>query len=277
MLLGFGGHKLAAGMSINEDELDGFIEAINAYAKEQNDKLEIIPLDIDCSVNLSDLTNDNIKEFEIMEPMGMGNSYPKFLLEQCEISEIIPMGQGLHTRIKIKQNNNFSTVNIFKMKPNLFEYAVGDKIDIVISAKINQFNGMESVSLTMIDIKLTGLAQQILDEYSLSIKLKLNEEFSQEEIEKIVPNRNEIAVVFKATKENYKNTENLQKLYKIIGNGQIHYCKMLVILMVLRELALINVYKIDSKIVYKLSLNQGKVDLEKSTILQNLKIKKKVK
>ena len=78
-LITYGGHKKAAGVNINEDELENFREKINTLIDEELDKEDFIPtLDIDARIDFSSINMDLVEGLEKMKPYGEGNSKPLF-------------------------------------------------------------------------------------------------------------------------------------------------------------------------------------------------------
>ncbi len=78
-LITYGGHKKAAGVNINEDELENFREKINTLIEEELDREDFIPsLDIDAKIDFSSIDMDLVEGLEKMRPYGEGNSKPLF-------------------------------------------------------------------------------------------------------------------------------------------------------------------------------------------------------
>lgn len=84
--LGGGGHDMAAGFSINKDQLEGFTEAVIKYFKENSNKEErtlIIESEFDCD----EISEDGIKIIEMLEPFGKDNNAPMVKINNLKVSE----------------------------------------------------------------------------------------------------------------------------------------------------------------------------------------------
>ncbi|MBR8830560.1 MAG: hypothetical protein N5P05_003911 [Chroococcopsis gigantea SAG 12.99] len=81
----FGGHPLAAGLSLPVDNLPLFCEGINQQLRQQGvDLTNFFPkIEADLIVTVADLSASLFKELKLIEPCGMGNPAPKLLIEKC--------------------------------------------------------------------------------------------------------------------------------------------------------------------------------------------------
>jgi single-stranded-DNA-specific exonuclease len=88
LLLSFGGHPLAGGLSFKLENLQVLTEALDQTFWSQHGQLQSKALTIDLEVTVADLTRELFNEFKQLEPFGMGNPYPKLLVRDCSFSEI---------------------------------------------------------------------------------------------------------------------------------------------------------------------------------------------
>ncbi len=88
LLLSFGGHPLAGGLSFRLENLQVLIEAIDQRFWSQYGQLQSKAIAIDLEVSIADLNKNLFNEFKQLEPFGMGNPYPKLLVRNCQFSEI---------------------------------------------------------------------------------------------------------------------------------------------------------------------------------------------
>lgn len=88
LLIQLGGHKMAAGFSIQEENIPLFREAINLYAQKNFKEEDFVPeLEIEQIMPLSEMTTEFIKELEILEPCGCDNPRPLFASEGLSVLE----------------------------------------------------------------------------------------------------------------------------------------------------------------------------------------------
>ena len=88
LLLSFGGHPLAGGLSFELENLQLLTESLDQRFWSQYGQLQSKAINIDLEVNIADLSKELFNEFKQLEPFGMGNPYPKLLVRDCQFSEI---------------------------------------------------------------------------------------------------------------------------------------------------------------------------------------------
>jgi single-stranded-DNA-specific exonuclease len=87
LLLNFGGHPLAAGLSLLTENIELFTNNINQKLRQQY--LDFTPtMEIDMVVTVADLCGELLKEIKYLEPCGMGNKVPKFLVKNCWFEKV---------------------------------------------------------------------------------------------------------------------------------------------------------------------------------------------
>lgn len=273
LLIGFGGHKFAAGISLNSNNLNLFIEKINNYYSKTFELCYLDEVLIDCEIDIEDVCLENIESLSILEPFGNKNTVPTFIIRNVVIKDIIALSEGKHTKFTLIKNNKTIMVNWFKKHINSINYIIGDKVDIVFSMSINYYNNNKYPSLSLIDIRISNLDESIFDQFYLLDKIKKNILLTEEEILNVLPDKNSISLVYKYIYKYYKSSSNFEKMFYKIGNKRVGYCKMILSLMVLKELNLIYEEKSTSKVLYKINNINEKVDIDSSLILKNLKLK----
>ena len=148
----FGGHKRAAGFTLKEDLLDNFLTQIknNAFLSElsieSNKKIQI-----DTEIEVSDLTPSLWKFIDMLEPFGVDNHEPVFLLKNVLPIDLQKVGKEKN-HIKININRNGEKINAIGF--NLAEKIYKNKlIDIVFTLKTNIWREKANYQLNLIDIK----------------------------------------------------------------------------------------------------------------------------
>ncbi len=143
----FGGHDMAAGMSIKTDRIPKFEElfehGISKYVKSK----KIHPtIDVDVELKTSDINLQTIKEITDMEPFGSDNPYPLFLCRGLNVTNKIVL-KDKHLKLKLENNIDAIGFNMGDMKES-----TDDKIDIVFKPSINEWNGTRQVQYVIVDI-----------------------------------------------------------------------------------------------------------------------------
>ncbi|MBE7053705.1 MAG: single-stranded-DNA-specific exonuclease RecJ [Ruminococcaceae bacterium] len=151
-LLKFGGHSLAAGLSVEKSKIEDFSKCINEYAKNIITKdIATYCISIDDTLNLNEITLDLIDEFKQLEPFGMGNRTPVFCLEKIKISEI--RYSNAHAFVTATDGKNFITMPAFNMRDTLSSFAESDCIDVCGSLSVNTYLGREHPQFIIKDIR----------------------------------------------------------------------------------------------------------------------------
>ena len=149
----YGGHEMAVGLSLDKEKFNDFRTIFEEYADRCNLE-EIIPIiNINKQVTNKELTIQNIKDLEKLEPYGEANKCPLFLYKNLKVDSIRSLTEGKHMKLTLKaDNNNVITAMGFNMGNRAEEFLIGDKVDIVGTLEINAFNGLESVQFNLKDI-----------------------------------------------------------------------------------------------------------------------------
>lgn len=143
----YGGHAQAAGLSIENDKLDEFQNAILKLVNEKlSDELIIKPENIDLELEADEITLEFAKELELFEPFGMGNSKPKFSCKNLKINSIETIS-GKHLKLYF---DKFSAIGFNLANSNYSKFKQGDKIDLKFNLDIDTWNGNLKLSLKIV-------------------------------------------------------------------------------------------------------------------------------
>ena len=148
----YGGHSMAVGLSLKEENFEAFKNEFEKIAKESKVE-EILPIIyIDGVVKQEDIKPEHIKELEKLEPFGEGNKMPLFAYKGLKINSIRALTEGKHLKLTLKDDNIIIDAIGFNMGHLVNDYLIGDKVDVVGVLEINSFNGIESVQINLKDI-----------------------------------------------------------------------------------------------------------------------------
>ncbi|HYE11265.1 MAG TPA: DHHA1 domain-containing protein, partial [Patescibacteria group bacterium] len=152
----FGGHEMAAGLTIKADKIGAFRKKINEVAEEMLQGKELIPeLLVDYRLEPADISLQVAKQLKNLEPFGMGNPNPNFVCRNMQILDRRLVGaNSKHLSLNLYDGNNNIKAIAFNMG-NLYNVlSIGKKIDIICCMDINLWNNNENVQLVIKDIKL---------------------------------------------------------------------------------------------------------------------------
>jgi single-stranded-DNA-specific exonuclease len=150
-LLAFGGHEMAAGLSLSRDRVASFVQSFEGVARAALSDDDLTPVLLyDGVVLLEELAFDQVMALERLAPFGMGNAEPVLLIEKIRARQLQRIGEG-HLRFIACQGGETLPAIAFGMAPRLTEFQ-GD-LDLLVSPQINRFNGRESVQLRVRDLR----------------------------------------------------------------------------------------------------------------------------
>ncbi|MDD6762866.1 MAG: single-stranded-DNA-specific exonuclease RecJ [Clostridiales bacterium] len=155
LLTTFGGHAVAAGLGINEANLEKFSTRINQYADKVMKDGDMIPVvKIDCMLGGSNLSVATANIISKLEPYGMGNERPVFAVKNAVVTAFATVGaENKHLRMQIEKDG----VRVNCIGFGFGEYArmlsVGDTVHLAFKLDINSFQGKDTVQLVLNDIK----------------------------------------------------------------------------------------------------------------------------
>lgn len=156
LLVGFGGHSAAGGLTIEENRIEEFRARINKYAKDIWDSIEVYPeLVIDLKLEAADLDFSLIEQLERLEPFGCANPEPLFLIKSLIVQNYFRMGTNSEHLKLFLINGSVVLQGVFfrggdvaeKLKP-------GCRISVVFRLSVNDWNGKKSLQLLVEDLEI---------------------------------------------------------------------------------------------------------------------------
>ena len=155
LLLGFGGHKYAAGFTIAEEMILQFRERLSALVMEAMGPQGFVrTLVVDGAVELGDLTSDLMQELEKLAPFGQGNPEPRLGARGLEVVSSRIVGNN-HLKLRLRDQGGTALDAIAFKRGNLLNRQVRDgaRVAAVFTPRINAWNGKTAVELEIRDIK----------------------------------------------------------------------------------------------------------------------------
>ncbi|MCQ2286410.1 MAG: single-stranded-DNA-specific exonuclease RecJ [Bacteroidales bacterium] len=155
----FGGHKYAAGLSLKEDNLDTFIQRFEEYVCDNLNAESFIPeINVDMELDLSEITNDFVKNLKRFAPFGPGNLAPIFLSKN-----VVEEGMGKivgekHIKMRVLYRNRASLpidAIAFNLKEYFQDISSKKDFDILYHVEENTWNNNTTIQLNVKDIRLS--------------------------------------------------------------------------------------------------------------------------
>lgn len=300
----FGGHEMAAGLSIKLENLTEFKRLINEYADTVLTAADLIPcIKIDATIKKDDISLENVRELELLAPFGSGNPGPVFAYDGFKINEIRTVGENKHLKLRLEDNGlNLDAIG-FYMGELAESYCSSDILDTVFTLEINTWNNYSKVQLNLKDIRLNE--EKVKEHgffFSLDKYIVFNESndynrnngmldsLSSRKLEEIIPERADLAAVYQLIREytmsrqdhkseNRLVIDDLFLLSRKITNRYklcMNYFKLKKSLEIFDELKLLKIETTDDSgmVVTVFDNGKGKTKLEESSLykwLQGLK------
>ena len=274
----YGGHELAAGLTIERDKIDEFRRKINEYAdKYLGDEQIVVQIEVDCEVEASDLTLQQAAELYRLEPFGVANPVPTFVLRNAQIVKIISIGAGKHTKLVVAKDGITANAVYFGMPSSKISLLEGNEIDIAFNLDINEYQNVKSVQMIVQDIKLSGEYLKRQSDCRLRYEqINSGAEFDLEE--NVIPTRDDFASVYTTVRREFRlghdvlSTDVLLSLLNKPDRPSINYIKLKFIIKILNELKICGVEMPDDE-HYKFDVyfSASKTSIEKSAILKMLR------
>ena len=154
ILENYGGHRIAAGLSVRRENIDKLREELNKLALEaESGEPPQTRLEIDAEVKLEELDEELIGLLRACEPHGAGNPEPKFLVRGVNLADEPQVIKGKHLKFTVVQNGCYRQVFAFNWSERLYELESIPKFDMVVYPYINEYRNNKTIELQLVDIK----------------------------------------------------------------------------------------------------------------------------
>ncbi len=197
LLESFGGHELAAGFTILEENIPLFRQRVDAYIRQSVDN-QPLTSNLQVEVNLSNaalLNLENVTALDVLEPTGVGNPKPIFQLCGAIVVSVSTVGGGRHTKFRVKKDGVILDAIFFGATPRDAGLSAGAKVDLAFSPNVNEFRGNRSVQLQIVDVR-QALAQS-QTEQQLYRRYRQGETLTPQEVALLIPERADFVAVWR--------------------------------------------------------------------------------
>jgi single-stranded-DNA-specific exonuclease len=275
----FGGHALAAGLTIERENLPAFKKCICSYAKEIIPQEDTVPiLDVDCMIRPEHISMDSIRGLRILEPYGMGNPEPVFGMRELVVEEITPISSDRHLKILLSKNGIFFTAMLFGTGSGGCSVVQGNVVDAAFSLEINHFRGTSTIQLMLKDIRLSACELKIdhalMTSYASFIDGK---DIMPKEVDRLYPDRRDLVAVWRHLNSHADNKRlsapynTLSRRIEWESKRDINIGKLFVCLDVFSESRLLSYHFKNGLVNVRLLPYKGKADISKSVVLGTLR------
>ena len=267
LLIKFGGHPMAAGITLKPENIEAFRRRINQYAAEHFPQMPTQTVTLDCKLNPAALSVSMAQSLTQLEPFGNGNPQPVFGLFNMELSNVTPVGGGGHLRLTLEKNGAVITAMRFNTKPEELPYHIGDKIDLAVQLEAREFRGQPSLTVIVRDMKFAAFdTEKNIASLASFEKWQRGEVLSAEDKNRLYPDRACLAAIYRALRTvNGKETDQVRFVSQFGKDMTLGLFKTA--LLVFEERGLVHSEIADDTFTATLIETSGKTDITRSPVL----------
>lgn len=267
LLIKFGGHPMAAGITLKPENIEAFRKRINWYAAEHFPQMPTQTVTLDCKLNPAALSVSMAQSLTQLEPFGNGNPQPVFGLFNMELSNVTPVGGGGHLRLTLEKNGAVITAMRFNTKPEELPYHIGDKIDLAVQLEAREFRGQPSLTVIVRDMKFAAFnTEKNIASLASFEKWQRGEVLSAEDKNRLYPDRACLAAIYRALRTvNGKETDQVRFVSQFGKDMTLGLFKTA--LLVFEERGLVHSEIADDTFTATLIETSGKTDITRSPVL----------
>ncbi len=238
-LIRYGGHELAAGLTLDADKIEQFRKAINDYARaSMTGEGAEQTVEIDAEVTSEEITLKLAEEISYMEPFGVGNSQPMLLLRNATVQTADSIGDGKHCKFTV----DGKTALLFGVSLEEADICEGDTVDAVFRIDINEFRGIKTEQMQIIDARIKGAYDDCMGEAELLNDIENGRQFAEDD--GILPTRDDFAAIYREVRafgEQGRTVSMYRLLRELAGNGiSVRGAKLKLALEILSDVGLIS-------------------------------------
>ena len=277
LLVRFGGHELAAGLCIRRQDIPAFRERLNEYAAVHlTDDMTAQRQEAECRVTADELTMEQARELELLEPCGTANPVPLLMLENATVQQITALSGGKHTRLSLYADGRLFQALWFGMPTSALPVQTGDRVDVLFQLGINEYHGVESLQLILRDVRHSAAEERekaAADERLAS--LLAGGGLSPEE--GLLPDRDDVARVYVCLRERVRNGSRTVRAGELrarlaAAGAPMCYVKLMLILRILNEMAVCRIEDVgDGILTYEITPDAPHTSVEASPLLRSLR------
>lgn len=274
----YGGHALAAGLTVDVANIDALRDRLRAYAETHVTMAELVPqLHIDCMVRPDWLTIEQIEGLATLEPYGMRNPEPIFCMKDMVVEDITPISSDRHVRMTlIKDGVRFSAI-WFGTGAGGLGFVEGNYVDAAFHLEINEFRGRRSVQLTLCDAQLSD-CEHLADQKLLNVynTYMADGPLTAREARLLLPDRGDLVAVWRhitcRAEDGRLSVPDgaLSRRVAWESRRDINIGKLFVCLDVFSESGLISYHFKEGMVNILLKPYEGKADISGSVVLATL-------
>ena len=266
-LTAFGGHELAAGITLPVANVDAFRDAINAYVATACPQMPVAALDIAVRLRPDQNNMEKLTLLQVLEPFGSGNPAPLFGLFRMQLDNITAMGNGKHLRLSLSRDGVRISAVKFQTAPEEFPIPCGSVVNCVVSLDRNEYRGNASVSVRLQDISYADTDREQLQTEIAAFEAILRREL-RPAADSALASREQLGRLYNLLRVCKEWNGTPEQLQHALGVDAPTCLQMLVALELWQQAGLIRWYDRGERIRICLLPTEGKADLTATPLWQ---------
>ena len=201
LLVDFGGHALAAGFNIRQEDIPAFRRRMNRCVSAfLGGESPVSSLEVDVELDRPEaVTLEEVEQLGRLEPYGAGNSRPVFALMGAKVESVQNVGQNRHMKVRLSRGASHFDGIFFSTTAEASGVAPGMRVDAAFYLQINEFRGQSSVQLQLIDLRpAVGPSCREKECLDLVERLVSGERLSAREAGRLLPEREQFVALWRA-------------------------------------------------------------------------------
>ena len=275
LLESYGGHALAAGFTVKEENLPALMHAVRARVNDAGGQQEQV-LHADAVVDARELTPSAVQELDLLEPFGTGNPRPVLMIQGAQVQTVSRVGQGRHIKLHLDVRGSTQEAMWFSAGEPDGKLIPGCRVDVAFTPQINDFRGSRFVQLHVTDLKIAPTRAAL--EQSIYDRFVQGDYLTPQEAGFLLPSRQDFVVLWRwLVSQSVGGTMvegNLHRITKGVSRRTHHReapVRTMLCLEVLEERGLISLNRRTDRLQITLCGWEHKVDLEASEIMIRLR------
>ena len=261
----FGGHDMASGVTVMEENIDAFRQAINAYAAMNFADMPVSTLNLSIRLRPDQISTEKLALLQLLEPFGMGNPVPLFGLYRMRLDNITAMGNGKHLRLSLSRDGVRISAVKFQTPPELFPIPCGAMVNCVVSLDKNEYRGNTTVSVRIVDIGYTDTdREQLIADIRAFEALLRGEHIPSPE--RAMASREQLAHFYNMLRVCKEWNGTPEQLQHALGAAAPSCLQMLTALEIWQQAGLVRWYDKGELISVQICPVEGKVDLTETPL-----------
>lgn len=279
LLEGYGGHALAAGFTIQEANISAFRTRMEQLVREETGGEELVStLTVDVALHDAlDLTVEEVARLSMLEPYGNGNPKPVFCLEGVSVTCMADVGGGRHLKLRVCREGRSLDAIFFSTTRQKTGLQVGDVIDLAFYPQVNEFRGLRTVQLHLVDLRPTqaqGDSQE--SEAQLYARFCQGQTLPSRVADHLLPEREDFTALWRYLKScggvAEETTESLAKNTARISRRHTSETRARICLDVFEECGLVQLEQRGTRLRVRSRVHVGaKLDLDQTSLMRKLR------